>query len=609
MADRYLSHARRYARSQLQATAVSDSASEPIRAEYGISNKHSYLHFECKARFTILAGIFALTSTRRRRPLSKKRNPTLLLETATKHCHKFQARKLHLRKLLHQTIVVTIAGLFVGCGISSDQTPPVGVIEATQNPLVASYALSSGCAGQAMVEFGPDTSYGRRTSWQPLPGDHRTISILVAGMRASTTYHMRATVDCSGRFTTNEDQTFTTGALPSAPFPTLLVSRPNPSLTPMENPGIELIDIFSPSSNSIQAFFTDRDANPIWYYDVGAGNAPYTFKLLPNGHMIFSITRSVTAGTILREIDLAGATIRELGTAELADKMRQAGFNFVVTGFHHDVFPLENGHLIVLGNFTQDFTDLPGYPGTIHVLGDGIIDLDPDWNPVWAWNAFDHLDVNRHLEGLPDWTHANAVVYSPNDGNLLLSMRHQSWIVKIDYNHGTGTGNILWRLGYQGDFALVQGDDPSLWFSYQHFPSLINQNGSQTTLVLWDNGNARVVDSSGTVCANSPNPCYSSATVFQIDENARVANLLWQDLPGLLSIWGGSASQLPNGNVEFDLNSPGFKPIPDLASEIQEVTQTSNPQVVWKMDILPVPLFAYRAYRVPSLYPGVTWEY
>jgi len=27
------------------------------------------------------------------------------------------------------------------------------------------------------------------------------------------------------------------------------------------------------------------------------------------------------------------------------------------------------------------------------------------------------------------------------------------------------------------------------------------------------------------------------------------------------------------------------------------------------MDIAPVPLYAYRAYRVPSLYPGVTWQY
>jgi hypothetical protein len=31
--------------------------------------------------------------------------------------------------------------------------------------------------------------------------------------------------------------------------------------------------------------------------------------------------------------------------------------------------------------------------------------------------------------------------------------------------------------------------------------------------------------------------------------------------------------------------------------------------VVWKMDISPVTDNAYRAYRVPSLYPGVGWQY
>ena len=28
------------------------------------------------------------------------------------------------------------------------------------------------------------------------------------------------------------------------------------------------------------------------------------------------------------------------------------------------------------------------------------------------------------------------------DGNILVSMRHQSWVLKIDYNNGAGTGNV-----------------------------------------------------------------------------------------------------------------------------------------------------------------------
>ena len=247
------------------------------------------------------------------------------------------------------------------------------------------------------------------------------------------------------------------------------------------------------------------------------------------------------------------------------------------------------------------------------IIGDGLIDLDENWNPVWAWNSFDYLDVNRHLNGLPDWTHSNALQYT-QDGNLLLSMRHQSWILKIDYNNGMGTGRVLWRFGYQGDFALAQGgaatSDPSLWFSYQHFPSIIDQNGAQTTLAVWDNGDNRVLDSGGQTCLIGGLPsCYSRATVFEVDESAMVANLVWADQLPYFGIWGGSINQLPNGNVEFDLNAPAVPPDPDVASLIREVTQSSTPQVVWQMEIGPQTQTAYRAYRVPSLYPGVTWQY
>jgi len=265
--------------------------------------------------------------------------------------------------------------------------------------------------------------------------------------------------------------------------------------------------------------------------------------------------------------------------------------------------------LIVLAYFTKSFTDLPGCPGTTLVVGDGLIDLDSNWNPVWAWNSFDYLDVNRHLNGLPDWTHSNALVYSASDGNILLSMRHQSWVLKIDYNNGAGTGNVLWRLGYQGDFALAQGDDPSLRFSFQHFPSLVSQSGSQTVLTIWDNGNARVLDTSGTICGSGgAQACYSRATVYQIDESAKVANLVWDDSPGYFGEWGGSINQLSNGNIEFDANALAIPPSLNIISEVQEVTQTSTPEIIWKMDI-PGPAAAYRAYRIPSLYPGVTWQY
>jgi hypothetical protein len=66
---------------------------------------------------------------------------------------------------------------------------------------------------------------------------------------------------------------------------------------------------------------------------------------------------------------------------------------------------------------------------------------------------------------------------------------------------------------------------------------------------------------------------------------------------------------LANGNVEFDANAPVAPLIANAASIVQEVTHTSPAQVVWQMVITPGTANAYRAYRFPSLYNGVTWQY
>ena len=91
------------------------------------------------------------------------------------------------------------------------------------------------------------------------------------------------------------------------------------------------------------------------------------------------------------------------------------------------------------------------------MLGDVIVDLDQNMQPVWAWNEFNHLDPNRHPWNFPDWTHTNAIIYSKDDGNILVSMRHQNWIVKVSYDNGTGDGSILWHLG-EGETSLSKAE-------------------------------------------------------------------------------------------------------------------------------------------------------
>jgi len=493
----------------------------------------------------------------------------------------------------------------IGCGSGSQ-----GPVISTSHPLVAQYDIPNSHMGAtAWVEFGPDTNYGRQT-WASSGSNSGvgTISILVAGMKQQTTYHMRAHLDWSGGSWVDQDRTFTTGAIPASTqlLPSATVTRPTPSLSPA--PGVELLSIPAQTAEIAGNVALDLQGNVIWYCP--GGSEP--IKPLPNGDFI------INTGTDLVEVDLACNTVRDVSYTQVDLSLQSNGYDFTIPStlgvpgggsFHHEVLVLPNGNWLTFGEIAKSFTDLPGSPGTTQVVGDVIVDIDPSGNVVWAWNSFDHpdvLDVNRHLAPYPDWTHSNALVYLPEDGNLLVSMRHQSWILKLDYNNGSGTGNILWHMGYQGDIALDQGTDPSLWFSFQHFPSLISQNGALITLAVWDNGDNRVLDTNGTTCGTPTTAgCYSRATIFQIDETTMSANLLWYDLPNLFSVWGGSINQLENGNLEFDVN--GIANSPNIASEIQEVTPSPNPQVVWKMD-LPTPYTAYRGYRIPSLYPGVTWQ-
>ncbi len=289
----------------------------------------------------------------------------------------------------------------------------------------------------------------------------------------------------------------------------------------------------------------DLQGNLIWYYDdstLPPSLIPTPAKLLANGDVLINYGWNGEL-SILREVDLAGDTIWQLGASDIQALIEAKGCfpGQTVTGPHHDFAALPNRHLVLIVQLLKDFTDLPGYPGVTTVIGDGLIDLDRNHNVVWCWSEFDHLDVNRHPYGFPDWTHTNAVLYSTSDGNLIVSSRHQSWIMKVRYSNGSGDGGVIWRLGYQGDFAL-DANDPSSWFFAQHGPWIFADDGrSHVTLGVYDNGNDRVMDSGGDLCGIAGQaPCQSRASVFEIDENNESATpVLLYDLP-YLSFFGGN---------------------------------------------------------------------
>ena len=515
-----------------------------------------------------------------------------------------------------QSIAVTI-GAASGSGSSTSSASAQafivapGVVEPTQNPQVALYTITPPAAANVTIQFGPTASYGRSTWAQGSPTSGGPVNIFVAGMLANSSYHMQATLQFGpGVSYTDADHAFATGTFPTAELPSITATT-TAGMTAQS--GVELLDLLSvPATTKLAVAVTDLNGNVLWAYAPGttvpAGVVPGPVKLLPNGHFLIDFAEGLADGldSVIQEVDLSGQIIWQLTAAQLNQDLAAAtctGCNITVVGTHHDFAILPNGHLVVIASTQQVVSG-------VTVTGDVLIDLDQNRKPVWLWNEFDHLDITRRPYMYPDWTHTNAVIYSPDDGDLIISMRHQNWLVKIAYANGNGSGDIVWHLGYQGDFTLLNADgstaDLTNWFFAQHGPSFTTPNTTgKYGLTVFDDGDDRgVAVVAGGTCGVTGQPaCYTDVPVLNIDETAMTATLAFDPIAPAYSFFGGNAEVLKNGNLEYGLCATTA--LPKNNGAVLEVTQASPSQTVWELQV--AGQFVYRGMRIPSLYPGVQW--
>jgi len=519
-----------------------------------------------------------------------------------------------------QTANITLVDTAEASAMGTAQAYDLGAatVAATANGQVAAYTINLPVAGGMAVAFGPTTSYIRDTSEAFSPTTGGAVTVLVAGMNANSTYHMQGYIALNNGLTaTDVDHTFTTTqSVPTANLPTSITFT-SPG-TPQ--PGVELLtDLYH------GADVYDLQGNLIWAYDppgISTADEIQPAEMLPNGDMVLLVapgsldplyTYYLVPGTLyeLLEVDLAGDLINTLTMAQLQTNLNATGYlnNQGVTPqlqvIHHEMTVNPNtGHLLMIANSLETLT-VGTYTGP--VLGDMILDVDPSNNYAidWIWNEFDHLDVNRHPYNFPDWTHTNAITYSPSDHNILVSSRHQNWIWKLDYEDGAATsGDILWTLGYQGSFTLMYNGavdtNPQDWMFAQHQPAFTTTNSTGVFgLTMMDNGTDRMY-SNGDICGLDGNPaCYSRSPIFTIDDTAMTATISNAQPGPQYSNFGGNAEMLANGNEHSDYcAAPG-------GGVVAEYTVGDSPQLVWAMQAGNIDV--YRSHRIGSLYPGITW--
>ncbi len=425
------------------------------------------------------------------------------------------------------------------------------VVSATNNPLVFLYSAPACQSGYFTVNFAPVENSDLRTSTPPRAcNGFKTENIWIAGLLPDTDYKINHMVwdDYGDPVAASPDQTFRTGTVTAQLQPGTAIKWDTDQMDFGQGVLLEAqLGIAGPvRTGGIVA--RNLEGTVLWYYDTTVhGNLNYMLRPLRGGNMMVVAPDQIPGG--LREIDLAGNTVWETNATAISRRLQALGYGPIGL-FHHDAYRLPRGTILALAETEKDIPSAnPDQPAR-HMMGDVIILMDRNFEILWVWDSFQKLDVNRKAilgesyrsaagsidPSTEDWTHGNAVEYL-GDGNLLYSSRHQDWLIKIDFRDGTGTGDVIWRLGKDGDFT-IDSTDAFPWFSHQHDPHF-----DGTRLWVFDNGNTRYESQGET--GNS------RGQVYVLDEQAKTAHLeLSADL-GSYSTALGSAETLENGNYHF----------------------------------------------------------
>jgi hypothetical protein len=542
---------------------------------------------------------------------------------------------------------------------------------ATSNPLIALFSAPSCAAGSDMrVSFqqtGTTPPPATTTNWVPCHPP-ATMNFEIAGMYPTTTYNMFAQTVTGTTIVNGPTVTFTTGAMSSkVPIPNFIINIPAGAQTDTAYPVL----MMNPSAFGGQQIYaniaTDLSGHIMWYYYPGQ---PITLtRPLLNGTILTiqsypAWNDTTTKYQILQQVDLSGNIIRQTNTGIIQHQLVAMGAtdagpcsavpspppvgSACLGGFHHDAIQtLPNGYTAVIASIEKIFPagtqgNTTGLP--VDIIGAILIVLDQNWQVKWYFDSFEHdtggpneLNINRaavlgetcitNESGCPpifllgpgvaskanDWLHPNAIYYWPADtwggasGDLTWSFRNQDWVIKIDYNNGTGTGDILWILGLDGSFTFDNtNQDPYPWFSHQHEVGIENIGAGPMT--IFDNGDTRIapppIGLGPTGC--EPNDCFSRGMALTLNESTLVATPVLSQSLGYYSESDGSAQLLPDGNYFFQ---PGVVFDQSLLTDVAYVLEilpkagTVNGTQVLNLQAQ----VSYRAWQMPSLYaPPIT---
>lgn len=258
----------------------------------------------------------------------------------------------------------------------------------------------------------------------------------------------------------------------------------------------------TPSSEGYTAAY-DVNGDVRWYL---TEKFVWDIQRLSNGHIMLSTNRLINNPyymTGLVEMDLLGKIYYEYN---------------LPGGYHHDVFEMPNGDLLVASDNFEN--------GTVE---DYIVQIDRETGDIVK--TIDLTKIlptdegnNEDYSTEYDWFHNNSIWYDEKTNSITLSGRHKDAIVNIDYD----TEELNWIIGDPTNWSkkmqkyfFVPNKNTFTWQYAQH-AAMILPNGD---VFVFDNGNNKSKTTDNSIDANNN---YSRGVIFDINTSNMSIQEVWQ---------------------------------------------------------------------------------
>ncbi len=246
---------------------------------------------------------------------------------------------------------------------------------------------------------------------------------------------------------------------------------------------------------------------------------------------------------------------------------------------HHAYELFDDGRIafLAIDLRTADYIDKNGDPANGPVVGDVLIEQQPDGTTREVWNAWNDLERMPIVEdgdsgsffpqGL-DWTHADFFFYDAARHSYVISMRNINTVLEV----AEADGSWMRSVGEFGEYGITDYPDWETIIGHPH--------------------NANVLADSHWLFLTMPNHGADDSQIleFAFDDAAKTASIVWSFEDGKDAKVEGAGERLPNGNTLINWGAAGT---------IQEVTPDET--IVWEA-VFGVGSFAGHVHAVNSFH-------